>query len=397
MSQKQTEHDDKRQTALQVRDTRVFAFMNELEKAANLPAQIQTGVVKMLEKKIQYMMDWEIAEMIAGSELVPKDYIGKPNNVFLAVQTGRSLGLDEFQSVRHLYTVGGRTSIYGDMMLALAKKHPDFDDIFEEEGELVDTGKDRIPLPKWTKCTVKRKNGKSDIVRTYTIEMAMRNPNYQNVTWKGNGARMMQFRVRSFALRDAFPDKLSGVYDEYEIEEVKESKDITGQVQDLGKQSATDRLKDIVTDEPNEDQEATEPEMTIETDRSEPEEQPEPENLSDIKTDIKAWREAKLIDDETFQRFGQAGSKGQWNIVVDIHAKLKNSFVVRLASVVDLPEYATAIQSLIDEGKVNKQSGKNNDFRTKDEATAKRVFELIEETKSFEDSEKAEAETEETV
>jgi hypothetical protein len=411
--------DEKRQMALQVRDTRVFAFMDQLEKAEKFPVEIRSGIVSMLNEKIKYVMDWETAEMISSSDLVPKDYVGKPNNVFLAIQTGRSLGLDPFQSVKHLYTVNGRTSLFGDMMLGLAKGHDEYDDIIEVFGEMVDAGKDHGQLPSYARCTIKRK-GKTDVVREYTLDDAKHNPNFNKFnknfqtnqwtepgTWMRNGKRMMQMRARSFALRDSFPDKLSGVYDEYEIQEIAESKDITDQTTDLNQQSGTGGLKDSLKTK-DEETVATEPTnveiqdgkgnvIKTEEPKPEPVVQEKPENIEDIKADFKKWKKAKQISAKEYKAFGEAGSSGSWDAVVEIHRRFTENIVVepvgeyalKLSKIVDLEEYQEALGSLISDESVEliSNDGQLGELlRTKDEKLAKEIFTLLESRKDQIDS-----------
>ncbi len=204
-------------------------MLSELNNISMLPEAVQEKFAMMAHTKIQQAFDWEIAVKISQSSMVPANYINNPANTFLAIQTGRSLGLDEFQSVQHLYTVNGKTSLYGDMMLALAKKDPKFIDCLETQGGLVEVDDAHGKLPEWVKCVVKVK-GQADKEMVYTLEMAKLNRNFGNskTPWmNGHAARLMKFRARSFALRDALPDRLSGVYDEYEIQEVK---DITTEV-----------------------------------------------------------------------------------------------------------------------------------------------------------------------
>lgn len=396
--------EEQRQSQLQIRDSRVFAFIEQLEKAAKLPDNIQKSFVKMIEKKIQYMMDWEIAEMISSSDLVPKDYINKPQNVFLAVQTGRSLGLDEFQSVKHLYTVNGRTGLYGDMMLALAKDHKEYDDCLEEFGEMIDAGKDHGMLPKYARCTIKRV-GKDDIVRDYTIEDAMRNPNFNQWgknystgkydvpgTWMRNGKRMMQMRARSFALRDAFPDKLSGVYDEYEIKEVTETKDITDQVIELGKQSGISGLKEELIKENKNLTEDIKNESEVEQDV----EDNEPSNLQEMIDTMQSFLDGKKIKEKDFEKFCEMCNLGKWDEAISYHGKcLKKygdetlgKFVSKLKKVVDDPIYRETITTLLNDGKIKRPDAKQNVLRTQNEAKAKEVYELIEQYKGFEEAEK---------
>lgn len=415
---KATDQDQQRQSALQVRDSRVFAFMDQLEKAEKFPTEIRAGIVSMLNEKIKYMMDWETAEMISGSELVPKDYIGKPQNTFLAIQTGRSLGLDPFQSVKHLYTVNGRTSIFGDMMLALAKGHKEYDDCIEEFGPLVDAGKDHGMLPEFAKCTIKRKDGKTDVVSVYTLVDARHNPNFNKFnknfstskwtepgTWMRNGKRMMQMRARSFSLRDAFPDKLSGIYDEYEIQEIQETKDITDQVSDLGKQNGSEGLKDILKEDgPAEaqnieikDEDGKNVQSNVESgDKEEPQEKPK--NIDQIKADFTRWANEKIISKEEYRAFTDAGSSGQWGKAVKMHVKFSKkagdkplgNFAKKLSKIVDEKDYSESINSIIGDDSIAIINPDNAGeiLRTKDEKIAKEVFELIESRKDMIDSAK---------
>ena len=388
--------EEKRQMALQVRDTRVFAFMDQLEKAEKFPVEIRSGVVGMLNEKIKYMMDWETSEMISNSELVPADYKGKPNNVFLAIQTGRSLGLDPFQSVKHLYTVNGRTGLFGDMMLALAKKHPDYIDCLETHGDLIEVDGKHIKMPQWTQCVVKIK-GKEDVLRIYPLEKAMRNPNFNNNIWCKDGDRMMQMRARSIALRDAFPDKLSGVYDEYEIQEVRETKDISDQVEDLGATSGSDALKDSLKDEQPETQ-AEDIDITPEDteEESEESEQKKPENIRQIKKDFAKWATDKKITKEDYDTFIEKGNLGEWDKVVDAHKHFSKEFppeeepkepeklgefAQKLSEIVDKEEYQRVIKSLIEDKNLKHITAKRAEkiLRTTDEKKAKEIFELLKE------------------
>jgi len=417
------QEEEKRQMALQVRDTRVFAFMDQLEKAEKFPVEIRTGVVSMLNEKIKYMMDWETAEMISNSDLVPKDYIGKPNNVFLAIQTGRSLGLDPFQSVKHLYTVNGRTSVFGDMMLALSQEDDKFIDCIETKGELVKTEKHGM-LPSWTECKVLVKD-REPVIHRYTIEQAMQNPNFNKTgnkkTWENgkekwvkvpgvwmiNGPRMMQMRPRSFALRDAFPGKLSGIYDEYEIQEIVETKDITSQTTDLGNKNGTEGLKDslkedIKTEEPTDVEIQDENGKTIKTDdkpevkKEDPKVQEKPENIEQIKDDFKEWLKEKIVSKEEYQEFADTGGSGEWDKIVKMHKKFSKKaekkplgkFAKKLKEIVDLEAYSDSINSLVTDDSCSLLTPENvgANLRTKDEKLANEIFNLIEDRKDIIDS-----------
>jgi len=78
---------------------------------------------------------------------------------------------------------------------------------------------------------------------------------------------------------------------------------------------------------------------------------------------------------------GPEESKGK-NIMDDEPAKPKITFVEKLKMVVEDPEYKTSIQSLIDTGNIKDPP----QLKTEKEGTAKRIFEMIERQKGFEES-----------
>jgi len=148
---------------------------------------------------------FRVARMMAESEMVPKNYIGKPQDILIAMEMGVSLGLGALQAIQNVAVINGKPCIYGDAMLAVCSGHPEFEDI-KEEPMLSDSGK-VIGF----KCTVKRK-GRSDVVSTYTIENAQQAQLWgKSGPWKQYPERMLKMRARGFALRDSFADALGGI------------------------------------------------------------------------------------------------------------------------------------------------------------------------------------------
>jgi hypothetical protein len=258
-------------------DNKIMNCVKEIKEIpSSLPENVRSQMLAILFERVEFLTDWQVAYDMCKSDIVPKNYVGKPNNAVMAFRLGKALGLDRQQSVQHLYTVNGITRVFGDMMLALCKKSPDFVDCIEEFGELIEADKVHGLVPKFAKCTVLIKDKKPKI-SIYTIDDARKNPNWGNTTWRTNPKRQMQFRARSFALRDAFPEMVSGVYNEYEFDEIVKTraktpanlkdidikeKDITESVVDLGKEkeeepaeetqkeeSYIEKLKAIVEDE----------------------------------------------------------------------------------------------------------------------------------------------------
>jgi len=168
-----------------------------------------------------------VAEDVCKSSMVPKAYMGKPHDAFVAMAMGYQLGLPIEQSLQHIAVVNGRPCLWGDGMLALIMGHKECEDV--EELPLLDSNNQVVGY----QCTVKRK-GKSPHTKQYTIDDAKKagllgKGNFS--PWVTNPSRMLQMRARAFALRDRFPDLLSGIkmaeevrdYDEGETIDVKPS------------------------------------------------------------------------------------------------------------------------------------------------------------------------------
>ena len=141
----------------------------------------------------------EFAKIIAQSDMVPKDYVNKPGNVLVAVQTGAELGLKPMQSLQGISVINGRPSIWGDAMRALVISHPEFEDLHEEKQD--------------TYCTVTlKRRGRSPVVTTFTMDDAKKaGLAGKSGPWQTAPKRMLQMRAFAFAARDLFADALKGI------------------------------------------------------------------------------------------------------------------------------------------------------------------------------------------
>lgn len=183
-------------------------FERLLERAVQRVERAATPSVQPMElRTFDELERW--AERAANSDMVPKDYKGKPNNVILAAQFGAEVGLRPMQALWNIAMINGKPSIYGDAMLGLCKTHPAYVSIQET---LTGEGDKMV-----AKCVVVRK-GEPPFVGTFSVEDAKgaklwgkKGYNGQDTPWITNPKRMLQFRARGFVLRDAFPDKLRGL------------------------------------------------------------------------------------------------------------------------------------------------------------------------------------------
>ena len=162
----------------------------------------------------------EFAKMAARSTLVPRDYLGKPENILLAIQMGSEIGLAPMQSLQNISVINGRPTLWGDAMLGLCRQSPVCKDVVERfEGE----GKTLTAI-----CIAKRA-GAEPIERRFSMDDADRAGLASKPgTWQQYPKRMLQMRARGFALRDAFPDVLRGLISAEEAEDIPTGKTIEG-------------------------------------------------------------------------------------------------------------------------------------------------------------------------
>lgn len=144
-----------------------------------------------------------LSKLIAGSDLAPRDFKGKPANVLIAMQMGAEVGLAPMQSLQNIAVINGRPSLWGDAALGVVQVHPEYEWHKEWwEG----TGDARKAL-----FQIKRK-GQEAHQQTFSVQDAKTAQLWTKPgPWKTNPDRMLQLRARGFGLRDKFADALRGL------------------------------------------------------------------------------------------------------------------------------------------------------------------------------------------
>ena len=149
----------------------------------------------------------DFSKMISHSQMVPKQYQGKPQDVLVAIQWGYELGLQPLQALQNIAVINGKPSVYGDAALALVKNDPRCAGVSETV-----TG-----------------DGDAKMARLWG----------KPGPWQQYPDRMLMMRARGFALRDAFPDALKGVITAEEAQDMpSEPKDITPKANPLDRVAA---------------------------------------------------------------------------------------------------------------------------------------------------------------
>ena len=136
---------------------------------------------------------------LADSDMVPKDFKGKPGNCLVAIQWGMEIGLKPLQAMQNIAVINGRPSLWGDAVIALVRSSPLCEYIIEEDDGRTAT------------CKVKRR-GEPEQSRSFSMDDAKAAGLLgKQGPWTQYSKRMRQMRARAFALRDVFPDVLRGL------------------------------------------------------------------------------------------------------------------------------------------------------------------------------------------
>lgn len=138
-------------------------------------------------------------DYLANSDLVPKDFKGKPANCLIAMQWGAELGLKPLQALQNLAIINGRPALWGDAVLAIVRASPLCEYVTESDNGLAAT------------CKVKRR-GEPEEIREFSMDDAKTAGLIGKAgPWTQYPKRMRQMRARAFALRDVFADVLRGM------------------------------------------------------------------------------------------------------------------------------------------------------------------------------------------
>lgn len=143
----------------------------------------------------------KFADIIAKSDLIPKNFQGKPGDILVAIQWGQEVGLKPLQALQNIAVVNGRPSLYGDAPLALVKDSGKLEDFREDFNEqlLIAT------------CTAKRRGQPTPITYSFSKSDAEKAGLWSKQNYQQYPKRMLKMRARAFVLRDGFPDVLKGM------------------------------------------------------------------------------------------------------------------------------------------------------------------------------------------
>lgn len=143
------------------------------------------------------------ANYMADSDMVPKDFKGKPGNCLIAMQWGFEVGLKPLQALQGIAVINGRPSIWGDALLSLVLSSPVCKDVIERyEGQ----GED------YKAVCIAQRHGRADKMAEFSLRDAKAAGLLgKQGPWTQYRDRMLKQRARAFALRDQFADVIKGL------------------------------------------------------------------------------------------------------------------------------------------------------------------------------------------
>jgi hypothetical protein len=152
-----------------------------------------------LEASVDY------ARKLSASDLLPKSYQGKPQNVLLAVEYGRSLGLDPITAINMTHVVQGRPTASAQLVGALVRR----------AGHTLRVRGDEQSAT----CKIIRADDPTfEFTATWTMDRAKQAGVLSNPVWKTYPANMLKARAITECARDACPEVLAGI--SYTAEEI---------------------------------------------------------------------------------------------------------------------------------------------------------------------------------
>jgi len=156
----------------------------------------------------------QMATMLAKSEMVPKAYKSRPEDVLVAMMLGSELGLNPIQALMNIAVINGRPCVWGDALPALAQNHPAWGGMEESFDDATMTAT----------CTVWRKNGPRH-TQSFSSADAQKAGLWDKAgPWKAYPKRMLQLRARGFALRNQFADALAGLITREEAADIPDER-----------------------------------------------------------------------------------------------------------------------------------------------------------------------------
>lgn len=165
---------------------------------------------------------WRLSNSFAASNMVPKAFIGKPENCMIAINMAARFELDPFFIMNNIYIIHGSTAMSTQFMISLLNKSGKFDPLqYKFVGE-----KGKLEYG----CVAYAKHKESGIVleSTPVTWKVVENEGWSKKTgskWKTMPDHMFRYRSAAFFCRIHAPEILMGMLTDHEANDIKKEQE----------------------------------------------------------------------------------------------------------------------------------------------------------------------------
>lgn len=156
---------------------------------------------------------YKFATILAKSDIIPAHYRGKPENVFIAVQSAYRMNLDPMLIMQNTYVVGGKLGMNTAFAISLANVSGLFNGGIKYRVE----GKgDGLAITAY--ATIKSTG--EEIAYTVSMKDAVAENWTKNAKYKTLPELMLRYRAATFLIRTHAPEVVNGMHMVEELEDV---------------------------------------------------------------------------------------------------------------------------------------------------------------------------------
>lgn len=160
--------------------------------------------------------NWEIAEKLCKSSIIPKEFQNKPENVLLCLGMSQKMGLDVITVMNNLQLVMGKQEWKGSFIPVLIERTGKYTDL-----EFNFVGKENMDDWGCYLEATRTRDGKRIKGTTITISMVKAEGWYnKNSKWKTMPQQMLIYRASSFFARAYCAAALNGISTEGEVNDI---------------------------------------------------------------------------------------------------------------------------------------------------------------------------------
>lgn len=206
---------------------------------SNLITSKQVGINTRATQDMFEVMEkaYRFSQIMAKSDIIPLHYRGKPENVFVAIQTAYRMNLDPMLVMQNTFVVSGKLGMNSAFAISLANSSGLFEGgiRYKIEGESKDL---RVTAYATLKAT------KEEISYTIGMSEAIAENWTKNAKYKTLPELMLRYRAATLLIRTHVPEVMNGMHMVEEIEDVSAAKKIVA-----SKETAISRLDNFLANE----------------------------------------------------------------------------------------------------------------------------------------------------